>query len=116
MELTYYDIIKGPVISDKAYKLNRKLNQLVLKVHMSATKPMVKDALEKLFNVKVAQVNTLIRTNKKSQGTMKRSRVTPKTINEKIAYVTLAEGYSIDLFESIGAGTGVGDQVKAELS
>ncbi len=116
MELTYYDIIKGPVISDKAYKLNRKHNQLVLKVHLQATKPMVKDALEKLFDVKVDQVRTLIRSNKKSQGLAKRSRVAPKTINEKIAYITLAEGHSIDLFESIGAGTGVGEQVKASAS
>ena len=77
---------------------------------------LVKDALEKLFDVKVDQVRTLIRTNKKSQGLAKRSRVAPKTVNEKIAYVTLAEGYSIDLFESIGAGTGVGEQVKAKAS
>ncbi len=106
MELTYHDIIKGPVISDKAYKLNRKNNQLVLKVNLNATKPMVKDALEKVFNVKVAQVNTLVRSNKKSAGMARRSRVAPKEINEKIAYVTLAEGYSIDLFQTVGADAG----------
>ncbi len=33
LKLDKYDIIKGPIISDKAYKLNRKLNQLVVKVH-----------------------------------------------------------------------------------
>ncbi len=38
MELTVYDIIKGPVISDKAYKLNKVAGQLVLKVHLDATK------------------------------------------------------------------------------
>lgn len=114
MELTYHDIIKGPVISDKAYKLNRKNNQLVLKVNVKATKPMVKDALEKLFNVKVAHVNTLIRSNKKSQGMGRRSRVAPKIVNEKIAYITLAEGYSVDLFQSIGKGAGADEQVKSE--
>ena len=39
MELSIYQIIQGPVVSDKAYKLNKKLNKLVIKVHPQANKP-----------------------------------------------------------------------------
>jgi len=97
MDLTIYDVIQGPVISDKAYKLNKKFKKLVLKVHPHANKAFVADALQKLFNVKVKSVAILIR-----KGKGKRVRKTnKKTISalEKRAIVTLVEGHTLNLFE-----------------
>ncbi len=99
MELTVYDIIKGPVISDKAYKLNKTEGQLVLEVHLDATRPMIKSAIEKLFDVKIKTVRTHI-IKYAVGGTMQRKRLArPKIKKEKRAMVTLAEGYSLNLFE-----------------
>lgn len=98
MDLSIYDIIIGPVISDKAYKLNQRFKKLALKVHPAANKPMVKEALEKLFNVKVDKVNIVARAgkNKKIRG----RSVTGKY--SKRAIITLAEGYSLDLMDQAG--------------
>ncbi len=107
MKLTAYDIIKrGPKISDKAYKLNRRKNQLVLRVHIDSNKPMIKEAIEKLFNVKVKEVRTLIQKKSKKRATQKRYNASPRIAKEKIAYVTLAEGYSLNLFDQVGATQG----------
>lgn len=95
MDLTIYDIIKGPVISNKAILSNRKQNKLVLKVHQDSNKPLIKQALEKIFNVKVEKVNCLNRPGKSR-------RVGRRIIQRsatKIAVVTLKEGYTLDLFE-----------------
>ncbi len=102
MELTIYDIIKGPIVSDKAYKLNKLHNQLMLEVHVDATCPMIKNALEKLFNVKVKNVRTAIA--KYTVGGLNRRRrvAEPKIKRMKKAYITLADGYTLDLFEQVG--------------
>ncbi len=103
MKLTRYDIIKGPLISDKAYKLNRVKNQLVLRVHIAANKPMIKEAIEKLFKVKVKEIRTLIRKKSKTRATQKRYDASAKIKKEKVAYVTLAKGHSLNLFDQAGA-------------
>lgn len=101
IRLTPYDIIKGPRISDKAYKLNQKENQLVLQVHPDANKPLIKDAIEKLFNVKVKAIRTLIRKKSKTRSAAKRYDSSPVVKRSKVAYITLAEGYSLNLFEQV---------------
>jgi large subunit ribosomal protein L23 len=94
LNLNVHEIIKGPVVSEKATLLNQKLRKLVLKVHPQANKTQIKDALQRLFNVKVEKVNTLNRVGK--------SRRVRRTIIEgsttKRVFVTLKEGYSIDIF------------------
>ena len=65
MDLTIYDVIKGPVVTDQAYKLNQKQKKLVLKVHPQANKVLVRRALERLFNVKIDKVNIMICKAKK---------------------------------------------------
>jgi large subunit ribosomal protein L23 len=108
MELTIYDIIKGPIVSDKAYKLNKLHNQLKLEVHVDATRPMIKHALEKLFNVKVKNVRTAIA--KYTVGSLnRRRRVTePKIKRIKKAFITLAPGYVLDLFGQVGVSQAAG--------
>ncbi len=87
-----YDIIVSPVITEKA-TMASEANQVIFKVAPKATKPQVKEAVEKLFDVKVKAVNTLIR-----KGKTKRFRgVAGKQNDFKKAIVTLEEGYSIDV-------------------
>lgn len=101
MDLNIYDIIRGPVVSDKAFSLNKALNKLVLKVHPHANKMQIKEALQRLFNVKVEKVNTLRR-----KGKVRRvRRIESQGATTKRVVVTLKEGYSLDLFDQ-GGGAG----------
>lgn len=93
MDLTIYDIVKGPIITDKAYKLNNTLKQLIVQVHMQANKTLIRQALEKLFDVKVDKVRIVIRKGKKRLNN-RRHVIQGKTI--KKAFITLKEGHSID--------------------
>ena len=88
----YYDVIISPVITEKA-TLASERNQVMFKVARRATKPQIKEAVEKLFDVKVASVNTLVR-----KGKFKSSRGHAGVQSDvKKAIVTLAEGYKIDV-------------------
>lgn len=91
-EADLYDVILAPVITEKA-TIASEYNQVVFKVRKSATKPQIQEAVERLFNVKVKAVNTLIRAGKK-----KRFRGIPGKQNDiKKAIVTLEDGHSIDV-------------------
>jgi len=87
-----FDIILSPVITEKATVLSEQ-NKVVFKVARTATKPQIKMAVEKLFDVKVEAVNTLVR-----KGKVKRFRGTiGQQSDVKKAIVTLAEGHTIDV-------------------
>jgi large subunit ribosomal protein L23 len=87
-----YDVIVAPVITEKATILTEQ-NKVVFKVARTATKPQIKMAVEKLFDVKVTAVNTLIR-----KGKTKRFKGTIGHQSDvKRAIVTLADGQSIDV-------------------
>ena len=91
-KLSHYDTIIAPVITEKSTMASEH-NQVVFKVANGATKPEIKAAVEALFNVKVAGVNTLNR-----KGKTKRFRGIPGRQKDfKKAIVTLADGYSIDV-------------------
>ncbi|MGD9965266.1 MAG: 50S ribosomal protein L23 [Hyphomonadaceae bacterium] len=88
----HYDTILAPVITEKATILSEQ-NKVVFRVPLSATKKDVKEAVEKLFNVKVGAVNTIVR-----KGKTKNFRGVPgKRSDHKNAVVTLLDGYSIDV-------------------
>jgi large subunit ribosomal protein L23 len=92
VDIRHYDVILSPVITEKA-TAQTEHNQVVFRVRRDATKPEIKAAVEKLFDVKVVGVNTLIR-----KGKTKRFRGTVGTQSDvKRAIVTLAEGQSIDV-------------------
>ena len=103
MDLSIYDVIQKPVISEKAYQLNRDLKKLVLMVHMHANKPMIKEALKKLFNVEVTDICILVRKGKNRRV----GRKLVQGSDAKKAIVTLAEGYSINLFDQSGDMTNI---------
>jgi Ribosomal protein L23 len=87
-----YDVIKSPVITEKATLLSEQ-NKVVFKVAATATKPQIKEAVEKLFDVKVKSVNTLV-----TKGKVKVFRGTRGQRSDvKKAVVTLEEGQSIDV-------------------
>ena len=100
MDLTVYNVVLGPWMTDKAFKLNRDFKKLVLKVHPFANKPMIKEALEKLFKVKVKDVKIIIRKGKMVRRS--RKRATQKSLVKK-AIVTLREGFTIDIWNQSGA-------------
>jgi large subunit ribosomal protein L23 len=90
------DIILAPVVSEKSYAL-MELGVYTFKVHPSATKPEIRDAVEAIWGVEVGKVNTLNRKGKRrrTRGT-NRIGSTPAT---KRAIVTLTAG-EIPLFEN----------------
>ena len=100
MDLTVYNVVLGPWMTDKAFKLNRDFKKLVLKVHPFDNKPMIKEALEKLFKVKVKDVKIIIRKGKMVRRS--RRRATQKSLVKK-AIVTLREGFTIDIWNQSGA-------------
>jgi len=90
------DVILEPIVSEKSYGL-LDANVYTFKVHPSAHKSEIRDAVQTIFGVRVLKVNTLNRAGKR-----KRDRRTGKwgaKPSSKRAMVTLAEGDSIELFE-----------------
>ena len=88
----HYDVIIAPVITEKATMASEH-NKVMFKVRRNATKPQIKEAVEKLFDVKVKNVNTLIRGGK--WKTFK-NKIGQKS-DVKRAIVTLEEGHRIDV-------------------
>ena len=88
----HYDVIIAPVITEKA-TIASDFNKVVFKVSRTATKPQIKAAVEKLFDVKVEAVNTLIRKGKRKVFRGFRGQQS----DVKKAVVTLAEGHKIDV-------------------
>ncbi|MFY0666163.1 MAG: 50S ribosomal protein L23 [Natronospirillum sp.] len=85
-------VLMGPHISEKATIVADGNGQYVFRVAPDATKPEIKQAVEKLFEVKVLNVRTLVQ-----KGKVKRTaRGLGKRNNVKKAYVRLAEGQEID--------------------
>ena len=88
----HYDTIVAPVITEKATMASES-NQFVFRVARSATKPQIKAAIEKLFDVKVTAVNTLVRKGKTKAFRGVRGRQQ----DVKKAIVTLRDGDRIDV-------------------
>ena len=93
MDTKYLEIVKAPVITEKSASLGQERGQYVFKVDPKANKTEIKQAIEKIFNVKVEGIRTLnVKPKKKRVG-----RYTGLTNRTKKAIVTLAEGQQIEL-------------------
>lgn len=92
IEPRHYDVILSPVITEKATTASEN-NQVIFKVAKEATKPEIKEAVEKLFDVKVKGVNTLVRKGKTRAFRGIKGRLS----DVKKAIVTLEEGHRIDV-------------------
>ena len=102
MELNVYDIIKKAVLTPKSWELLQKLGKLTFEVHCAANKSVVKDAVEKIWNVKVDKV-CIMNVRGKNKVFARRQF---SSSDRKKAIITLKKGYKIELpgqFEAMGA-------------
>ncbi len=87
------DLIVAPVITEKTAQIAADGKTYVFKVAKTANKIEIKDAIEKAFNVKVASIRTL---NTKAKD-RRVGKYTGKTQTYKKAFITLADGYAIEI-------------------
>jgi large subunit ribosomal protein L23 len=88
------DVIIRPMVSEKSYA-GLELNRYTFLVARDSNKTEIKEAVQKIWNVRVTNVNTITR-----KGKVTRFRYTRgKRPDQKLAVVTLAEGDSIEIFE-----------------
>jgi large subunit ribosomal protein L23 len=95
MEL--YDIIRGPIVTEKTTLQKELNNQVSFKVDKRANRVEIKAAVEKNFNTRVKQVRTIQVKGKVKQ----RGRIIGKRPDWKKAVVTLMPGQRIDFFEGV---------------
>jgi len=93
---SFYDIIKAPVISEKAYA-NMERGMYSFWVDVDANKTQIKNAIQQAFGVRVVKVNTM-----NVEGKRKRvGKFVGQRANRKKAIVQLAEGQKIDALEGL---------------
>ncbi len=96
---TVYDVIRRPLVTEKSNYQSNKLRQYAFEVVEDATRTLVKDAIETLFDVKVVRVNILNTAAKRSRRRNRRLLV--RESGFKKAIVTLAEGSTLEIFEGV---------------
>lgn len=85
-------VVVAPHVSEKSTRVADKHRQMVLEVRRGASKPMIKQAVEKMFNVKVESVTTVnVKGKRKTTG-----RIAGRRQDWKKAYVQLKEGQDLD--------------------
>ena len=92
-----YDIIHGPVVTEKTTLQKEIDNQVTFKVDKKANRVEIKDAVERNFNTKVKQVRTVQVKGKVKQ----RGKIIGKRKDWKKAIITLMPGQRIDFFEGV---------------
>lgn len=95
------EFIIEPVVTEKANRLTETGNRYTFRVSPEANKFQIQDLVEKLYGVKVVDVNTSIVRGKNKRRYTKTAIVKGKTPSWKKAVVTLAEGATIDLYSNI---------------
>ncbi len=95
------DISIKPIITERATKLSEKRNCYTFRVSPEANKYQIKALVEQLYGVKVESVNTAIVRGKNKSRWTKSGLLRGKTASWKKAYVTVADGQSIEFFSNI---------------
>jgi large subunit ribosomal protein L23 len=98
--ITIYDVLRRPLITEKSNYQSGKLHQYTFEVATVATKVLVKDAIETLFDVSVVRVNIINAPAKRSRRARSR-RLLVRSAGYKKAIVTLAEGDTLEMFEGV---------------
>ena len=94
---TQFEILKKPIITEKSATFGSTSNGVVFEIHPKANKLEVKDAVEKIFSVKVSKVRIVNQI-----GKIKRVRaVSGQQKSRKKAYIYLQQGSSIDVVEGL---------------
>ena len=97
---TIYDVLRRPLVTEKSNYQVAKLHQYVFEVAQDATRTLVKDAVETLFNVKVLRVNVIIVAAKQGRRSRSRRMVITRPVFKK-AIVTLAPEDTLSMFEGV---------------
>ena len=97
---TIYDVLIRPLITEKSSYQSKKLNQYSFMVADKATKTMVKDAVETLFDVDVVRVNIVSAPAKRGRRARSRRLLVRRPAFKK-AIITLAEGETLEMFEGV---------------
>ena len=95
--MNHFDVLKRPLLSEKSNKGRENLNKYSFQVAVDATKDDIRKAVEKIYNVKVETVTTLVTRGK----VKRRGNTVYQTARHKKAVVTLPEGAKIGLFEDL---------------
>jgi large subunit ribosomal protein L23 len=95
-----YDVLIRPLVTEKTSYQSGKLNQYSFVVSKRATKSMVKDAVETLFDVSVERVNIINAPAKRGRRARSR-RLLVRKPGFKKAIITLAEGQTLEMFEGV---------------
>lgn len=98
--ITKYDVLRRPMVTEKSNYLTNKMHQYVFEVASEATKTQVKDAIEKVFAVKVLRVNVINTPAKRTRRARSR-RLMIRSSGYKKAIVTLAPEDRIPIFEGV---------------
>lgn len=93
-----YEVIKRPVITEKAYLDAGELNRYTFEVDMRANKHVIRDAVETAFNVTVDDVQSMVMPAKTRR---RGSKIIVRKPKWKKAVVTLSPTDSIELFEGV---------------
>lgn len=95
------DILIKPLVTEKMNEQSERFNRYGFVVVKSATKPQIKKAIERMYNVTVDSVNTMVYGGKVKSRYTKSGVISGKTAAYKKAIVTLADGDSIDFYSNI---------------
>nr|WP_320118274.1 50S ribosomal protein L23 [uncultured Marinifilum sp.] len=95
------DILIKPIVTEKMTEQSEKFNRFGFVVNRRATKIDIKAAVESMYNVKVASVNTMNYQGKKKSRFTKAGVIEGRTASFKKAIVTLVEGDNIDFYSNI---------------
>ncbi len=95
------DIQIRPIVTEKANAITERLNCYTFAVSPDANKFQIKSLIEKMYGVKVVKVNTANYAGKKKQRYTKGGIIKGRTAAFKKAFITLAEGETIDYYSNI---------------
>ena len=95
------DIMIKPIVTEKATQLTEQLNRYTFRVSLNANKYQIKSLVEKLYGVKVVNVNTLVVRGKNKSRYTKSGLLRGKTAAWKKAFITVGEGETIDFYSNI---------------
>ena len=95
------EIMITPIITERATKLTEKLNRYTFRVSPEANKYQIKDLVEKMYGVKVLNVNTAVVRGKNKSRWTKSGLLRGKTNRWKKAYITIANDQVIDFYSDI---------------
>jgi large subunit ribosomal protein L23 len=95
------EILKKPILTEKASLLTEKLNRYAFKVDHRANKLQIKSAIEQMYGVNIEAVNTMVVSGKAKSRYTKAGFVSGRSAKYKKAIVTLKDGETIDFYSTI---------------